>query len=367
MNKILSIFKRIPILDRYLIGQFVTTFLFILGMVISICVLVDFVEKVDEFLDKKPPMSEILFDYYLNFIPYWGNLLSPICIFLAVIFFTSRMASRTEIIPMYGAGITFGRVLIPYIITGIMLAGVSYYFKSHLIPKATEERIEFEYKYLRKPRLSRKRDVHKKVAPDTFVYIGYYNEKKKEGHTFGLERIKDGDILAKIDAKRIRWVDSTRSWKLSNVVARYITDLKEEVVMHRSLDTTFLLTPDDIYVKEQKAESMSLPELLEYIKWEEMRGSDILRELYIERHRRFSDPFSIIILTLIGFAMSSRKSRGGIALQIGLGLLICFLYIALLFAGQALISDTFPAWAAVWLPNIIFLPISIILLYLAPK
>jgi lipopolysaccharide export system permease protein len=353
--------------DLYITRQYLLTFFFILGMVLAICLLVDFVEKIDEFIDKDPPIEELIFDYYLNFIPFWGNLLTPICIYLGVIFFTSRMASRTELIPLLGAGVSFYRILLPYIFTSILLAGVSFYLKAYLVPEATAERIEFEYKYLRKRKISSNKHIHKKIALDSYMYISYYNERKKEGLTFSLERFKDGDITTKIQAKRITWVDSTASWRLRDVRVRHINGRKEMMTYHKFIDTTLLITPDDIYIKEQKAESMTLPDLITYTELEEMRGSDILKELYIERYRRYSDPVSIIILTLIGFAMSSRKSRGGIALQIGLGLLICFVFIALLFAGQAVVSDRYPPWLAVWVPNFVFFPISIILLRLAPK
>ncbi|MDX2249796.1 MAG: LptF/LptG family permease [Bacteroidia bacterium] len=354
-------------IDKYIVRQYITTFSFILGMVLAICLLVDFVEKLDEFIEKKPPMKEVIFEYYLNFLPFWGNLLTPICIFLAVIFFTSRMAGRTELIPMLSAGISFYRIMAPYLITSFLLAGVSFYLKAYLVPRSTATRIEFEYKYLKKRKISSNKNIHKKVAQDTFIYISYYNERKMEGLTFALERFKDGDITTKIQARRIYWVDSTQSWILREARVRDIDGGKESLRFYSEIDTTFLLTPDDIFIKEQKAESMPLGDLSHYIQLEEMRGSDILEELYIEKNRRFSDPIAVIILTLIGFAMSSRKSRGGIALQIGLGLLICFVYVALLFAGQAFVGNDFPPWLAVWMPNFVFLPVSVFLLRIAPK
>lgn len=358
---------RLKLIDRFLIRQYLTTFFFILGMVLVICLMVDFVEKIDEFIEKDPPMSEILFEYYLNFIFYWGNLLAPVCVCLAVIFFTSRMAGRSEIVPLLSSGVSFYRLLVPYVFTSILLAGISFGLKSYIIPDSTAVRIEFEYKYLKKRRISSNKNVHKKVAPDTYVYMSYFNERTGEGHLFALERIVDGEIRTKLDARKAVWVDSTQSWELRRVQVREIEGTRERLTFHSELDTTFLLTPDDIFIKEQKAETMRLPALLEYIRLEEMRGSDILEELYIERHRRFADPVASIILTLIAFAMSSRKSRGGVALQIGLGLLLSFIYIAVLYVGQAMVSDDFPAWAAVWMPNILYLPIALLLLYLAPK
>ncbi|GAB4416073.1 MAG: LptF/LptG family permease [Bacteroidia bacterium] len=358
---------RVKLIDRFIIRQYLSTFFFILGAVLVLCLLIDFVEKLDEFIEKDPPMQEILFEYYINFIFYWGNLLAPVCICLAVTFFTSRMAGRSELVPLLSCGVSFYRLLVPYLIVSFFLAGISFVLKSYIIPDSTAERVEFEYKYLRKRRISNNKDVHKKVAQDTYVYMSYYNERNMEGHTFGLERIVDGKIVTKISARKIEWIDSLQVWRMKRVQVREIGEKRERLYFYPEKDTTFLLTPDDIFIKEQKQETMRLPDLLEYIRLEEMRGSDILEELYIERHRRFADPIAGIILTLIGFAMSSRKARGGVALQIGLGLLMCFTYIALLFVGQAMVSDTFPAWAAVWMPNMLYLPIALILLRLVPK
>jgi lipopolysaccharide export system permease protein len=358
---------RITIIDRFIIRQFLITFFFIMGIVLAIAVLIDFVEKIDDFLDKKPPLKEIVFDYYANFLPYFGQLFSPICIFLAVIFFTSRMASRTEIIPLLTSGTSFYRIMVPYMGTALLLCGLAFYFKGFLVPEATSRRIEFEYKYVRKKKISSTKDIHKKVAQDSFVYIGYYNERKKEGTNFSMERMEKGDIVTRISGQRLVWRDSTQNWRIEQAVVRHIDEDRERLVRRAFIDTTFLLTPDDIFKKEQYQETMILPELTRYIQLEEMRGSDILNELYIERNRRFSDPMAILILTLIGFSMASRKSRGGTALQIGLGLALCFVYIAMLYTLMAVSGDSLTPWQAVWLPNMIFFPISLFLLYRAPK
>mgnify|MGYP006269065217 CR=1 FL=1 len=356
------------LIDKYLVRQFVFTFLFILGIVLVICLVVDFVEKFDKLTDNNAPVEQIAFSYYPSFLFSWGNLLAPICVFLAVIFFTSRMAGRTELIPVLSAGVSFYRVLAPYVLVAVVMAGASFYLKSFLVPNSTAERLEFEYQYLNRRHISSNKNVHKKVAEDTYVYMSYFNNRKAEGHNFCLERFDGDKIRTKIRCRRVQWIDSTQSWLLKDKVEiRHIDSLEERLIFRDEVDTTFLLTPDDIYVKEEWAASMTLPDLLQYIELEEMRGSDILRELYIERHRRFSDPVAIVILTLIGFAMSSRKRRGGIALQIGLGLLICFIYIAFLIAGQSLVSEEVPIWIGVWFPNFVFLPLAIFLLAQAPK
>ncbi len=169
------------IIDWHIMRQFLSTFLFILGMVIAISIVVDIVEKLDEFLSKTPSLYEIVFVYYLNFIPFWGSSLAPICIYLAVIFFTSRMAQRSEIVPLLSAGVSYYRILVPYVMTAILLAMASFYLKSYLVPQSTARQLEFEYKYeMRGKRISSTKDIHKKVALDTYVYISYYNEKRKD-------------------------------------------------------------------------------------------------------------------------------------------------------------------------------------------
>ncbi|MDP5172684.1 MAG: LptF/LptG family permease [Bacteroidia bacterium] len=355
------------IIDRYIVKQFLSTFLFILGMVMAIAVMVDVVEKIDDFVEKKPPVMGIIMDYYLNFIPYWGNLLSPIVVFLAVIFFTSRMAGRTEIIAILAGGASFYRLMMPYLGTGIFLAVIAFVLKGFIIPTSTANRVEFEYAYLKKRPYINDRHIHKKVAQDSYLYIGYYNSSRAEGTTVGLEQVKDETTIVKMDARKMNWVDSLQLWQLKDVRIRTFDGLKEKLSFRPKIDTSFLLTPDDIYVKDQKAETMTLPELSHYISLEEMRGSDILRELYIERHRRFSDPVALIILTLIGYAMATRKTRGGVALQIGIGLGICFLYVALLVMGQAFVDDEFPAFVGVWMANFLFLPVAAFTLLVVPK
>jgi len=365
MNRFLRNFTRI--FDRYIAFKFLGAFFFLLGIVIIICVVVDFSEKSDEIFEKQIPMKELFTEYYLNFIPFWANLLSPVCIFLAVIFFTSRLTHRTELIPILTSGVSFMRLLAPYIFTATLLAGASFYLKGYLVPQATERQIEFEYKYFKKKKIHKDRDVHKKVAQDTYVYINFYNKNRMEGYGFTMEQKKGADFTTRIKADKAIWIDSTTSWKLEKVWRRDFQGERQKLQYFKQLDTTFLLSPDDIFVKEMLEASMTNTELEEFIRLEEMRGSDILSNLYFEKHRRYADPVAVIILTLIGFAMSSRKTRGGIALQIGIGLLISFFYIILLFAGKALISDTFSPFYAVWFPNFVFFPLSIFLLWIAPK
>jgi lipopolysaccharide export system permease protein len=355
------------IIDIYIIKKYLSTFFFLLGIVIVICVVVDFNEKSDDIFDKQIPLGSLFLDYYLYFIPFWGNLLSPVCIFLAVIFFTSRMAQRTELVPLLSSGISFYRILAPYILTSLFLGGISFYLKGYLVPEATEKQIEFEYKFFKKKKIHRDRDVHKKVASDTYVYMNYYNKNRQEGYNFTMERKEGSDFATRIKAEKAVWMDSTESWELQKVWRRDFRGANQSLRYYSVLDTSFYLSPDDIFIKEMMEASMTLPELKSFIELEEMRGSDILEALYFELNRRYADPIAVLVLTLIGFAMASRKSRGGIALQIGIGLLISFLYIILLFAGKAIINDTFSPFLAVWLPNFVFFPLAVFLLLIAKK
>jgi lipopolysaccharide export system permease protein len=348
------------LIDKYIIRQYLVSSFFLLAMIMIIAVMVDVMEKIDFLLGEKPPLNETITDYYFNFVAYFGNLLSPICIFLGVIFFTSRMAARTEIVPILSSGVSFGRLLAPYFFVALLTMTASFFLKSFLVPNSTEARLDYEYKYMykQKRRLTRMTDIHKKVANDVYVYFHHFNERTGIGTNFGMERLKDGEVTSKLSAKTIRWVDSTRNWRLEKVEIRNLDGMREKIERYPSLDTIFLLTPEEIFIREQLAESMTLPTLLDFIEKEEMRGSDILTMLYLERHRRFSDPVSIFILTMLGFAISFEKRRGGIALKIGLGMLLAFFYVALLYGGEIIVGEEYPPWLAVWTPNLIFLPIT---------
>lgn len=361
------------LIDKYLIKRFFITFFFILMMVLVIVWVVDMVEKMEDFSLKKPSFHELVFNYYLNLLLYYGNMFAPICVFLGVIFFTSQMAQRTELVALLSGGVSFYRVFLPYIIGAIILSGASFWLKGYIVPHATTKRLEFEYKYTNKRKVSRDRDIHKKVAADkktftdTYVYMTYFDNKRQEGFGFTMEKMQKGAMIGKMKAERAIWSDSLDKWQLRDVTLREMNGEKESIVKLPRVDTTFNLKPEDIFIVEQKSETMNNRELDKYIVLEEMRGSEILKDLYIEKNRRFADPIALIILTIIGYAMSSRKSRGGTALQIGLGVVISVLYIAMLLLGTLFISDVFPAWLAVWLPNMIFFPFSLLLLRLAPK
>lgn len=360
-------------LDVYIIRKFLGTFVFMVLIILAVTVVIDIAEKIDDFIERKPPIDKLIFSYYVNFCLFFGNLLSPICIFLAVIFFTSRLTSNTEIVAMLSAGVSFWRIMATYFITAMVLAAGSFYLNAYIVPVATKNRIDFEYEYLKKKIASRETNIHKKIGFDeatgqeTFVYLYMFNQIENQGYMFSMEIMKDKDIQKKIDAERIIWNDTLESWRLEGVKIHTFQDKVEHIYMLPTMDTTLLLTPDDIFIKEMRAESLPLNELSSSIELEKVRGSGLEEELTMELYKRYAYPFAAIILTLIGFSVSTKKRRGGTPLQIGIGLVIAFAYVLLVVTGQAIIGDKLPAWVAIWLPNLVFMTIALFLLRIAPK
>ena len=363
----------IKILDWYIFKRFISTFFFILGIFCIVILVIDVSEKIDDFLHFRPPLTALLFDYYLNFIFFFGNLISPICVFLAVIFFTSRLAQNTEITAILASGVNFYRLMMPYVFAALLLTGMIFYLKAYLVPKADVAMKEFENTYLGKERPMKDLNIHRKVATnkeegsETYVYFFSYNQLIHEGYIFYMEKIMNGDIVNKISCEKINWDKENERWTLSNCIIRELTMTTEKLTVRARIDTTFLLKPTDINVKDIRPESMNLEELNDYIKLEQERGSDILSELTLEKYRRYAYPFAALVLTIIGFSVSTKKQRGGTALLLGLGLIISFVFVVLVVVGETLFGESIPAWLRVWYPNITFFLIGIVLLRLAPK
>ncbi|MEM0996735.1 MAG: LptF/LptG family permease [Bacteroidota bacterium] len=363
----------LKIVDWYIVRKFIGTFFFMVLIILAVSIVIDVAEKIDDFIERQPPIDKLIFSYYINFCLFYGNLLSPICIFLAVIYFTSRMTNNTEIVALLSGGVSFWRVLGPYFVTALLLAGGSFYLNAYIVPVATQARIDFEYEYLKKKLVMRDLNIHKKIGynedtgEETFVYLYSFNQWIKEGYMFSMEVVKDKDIQKKLDAAKIIWNDTLQNWRLEGVKI-HTFDGKEEKLTHlMTMDTALLLTPDDIFIKEMRAKSLPLNDLYTSIELETMRGSGLADELIREKFERFAYPFSAIILTLIGFSVSTRKRRGGTPLQIGIGLVIAFAYVLLVVTGQAIAGENMPTWLAVWLPNIIFFVIALFMLRVARK
>ena len=363
----MSAFK-VKILDRYIIGKFMTTFFFALGLIIVIAIVFDVSEKIDDFLEKKAPFHSIVFDYYLNFIPYFANLFSPLFIFISVIFFTSKMAGQTEIVAILSSGVSFRRLLIPYMVVAALLASLSYFLNGYVIPHSNETRLAFENTYIKNPYVLKSRNIHRQIYPGQFIYFESYNTIEKMGFRFTYEEFEGGNLKYKLQSDRLVWDTINGHWRAENYMIREIEGMQESIRKGMRFDTTFSFTPEEFSRRENNIIAMDNQELNAFIAEKKMRGAEGLQFDLVEKHRRIAYPFATFILTLIGVALSSRKVRGGIGIQIGAGILLSFTYIMFMQVSTTFATNgDFPAVIAVWIPNLMYAVIAAYLLKNAPK
>ena len=362
-------FFGLKILDIYVIRKFLSTFLLSIALILSIVVIFDLSEKIDDFLESGAKLNVILFDYYLNFIPYFGVLFSSLFAFLAVIYFTSRMAYNTEIIAILNSGMSFRRFLLPYFITATLIAGVTFYLSDQVIPGANKVKLDFEEQYVKKrPIRFKTKNFHRQIEPGVYVYLHSYSNVSKVGYQFTIEKFEAGELVSKMVADQIRWDTTVNKWRARRYYIRTIDGLNETIEEGKQIDTTLAMHPDDFKMRLSIVETMSLKELDEFIQKQRMQGETNVISYLIERHNRIAFPFTTFILTLIGVAVSSRKIRGGIGLQIAIGVVISFTFILFLqFSKQFAIGGMLPVMAAVWLPNVFFLIVAIFLMRMAPR
>lgn len=359
---------KIKILDWYIIRKFLGTFFFALGLIIAIAIVFDISEKIDDFLEKEAPMRAIVFDYYLNFIPFFGNLFSPLFVFISVIYFTSRMASQTEIVAILSSGVSFKRMLVPYMVGAAILASISLYLNNYVIPHSNTTRIAFETKYIKNPFIYKNKHVHRQIAPGEFIYFESFNNIDKIGYQFSFEKFKDGKLTYKLLSDRVIWDSVKTKWTVESYFIRHIDGMNETVESGFQKDTAFAFTPDEFSRRSNYIETMDTGVLNDFIKQEQSRGSEEVPFYLVEKYRRTSFPFATFILTIIGVSLSSRKVRGGIGVQIGAGILLSFTYIMFMQVSQTFATNgNMPAILAVWLPNIFFSMIAAYLLRSAMK
>ncbi len=342
-------------LDRYIIRKFLGTFFFALLLIILIVVIFDISEKIDDFLVKQAPLKAIIFDYYFNFIPYFANLFSSMFIFIAVIFFTSKMAGDSEIIAILSSGISYRRLMYPYFVSALILSILSFLLINWVIPPANKHRLEFEEKYIRNKFTNREHDIHQQILPGQFIYMESYNNDYNIGYKFAIEQIEDGELKSKLISDYVQWDSTINKWRASNCYIRTFEDGKEQVVFHRKLDTTLNMFPTDFTRRRNVVEAMNYQELNAFIEEETRKGAENIVLWKLEKHQRFASVFSTFILTLIGVSLSSRKTRGGIGLNIGIGILLAFTYIMFMQVSTVLATNAnVPPVIAVWIPNVIF-------------
>lgn len=355
-------------LDWYIIKKFLGTFFLALGLIISIAIIFDASEKIDDFIDTQAPFKAVILDYYLNFIPYFANLFSSLFVFIAVIFFTSKMAYNSEIVAMLSSGVSFRRILLPYMMAAAFITLFSFTLGYYIIPRANRVRIEFQDTYLKGSRRVKEHNIHRQLRPGVYMYVENFVLRKGTGYQFALEKFEGQKLVSKLNASRIQWDTTKQNWKVERYIIRDFTDTGHVIKRGLELDTTLNFKPEDLAQKDEYVSIMTARELDNYIEKQQMRGTSAVINSRLERAKRVAFPFSTFILTLIGVTLSSRRVRGGIGLHIGFGILLSFTYILFMrFADMFAISGVFYPEFAVWIPNIVYAIIGLVLYKYAPK
>ncbi len=356
-------------LDWYLIRKFLGTFVYAMFLIILIVIVFDISEKISDFIEKKAPIGAIIFDYYVNFIPFFVNMFSALFTFVAVIFFTSRMAANSEIVAILGSGISFRRMLIPYLLCAVLIGVLNVYLANFLIPKVNEDRLAFEKEYIRDPYYNRDRDIHLQYDSTTFYFVENFDVYAQSGYRFAFEDISpETGLKQKIVAESARFDSTENTWILSSYHIRTLDSLGEKIEHGNRKNFDFPIRPKDFSRDIAKIETMDHRELKEFIELETLRGSSRIKAYQYDALIRWSHPFAALVLTLIGVSISSRKTRGGTGFHMAMGLMVAFTFILFLqFSRVFATFGNFPVWLAAWLPIILFGLIALFLLRIAPK
>ncbi|MBQ0072833.1 MAG: LptF/LptG family permease [Prevotella sp.] len=345
-------------LDRYIIGKFIGTYFFAILLIISIAIVFDFNEHLSKFTQYHAPWKAIVFDYYLNFVPYFANLFSPLFVFIAVIFFTSKMAGNSEIISILAAGVSFKRMMRPYMISCIIISALSYTLSAYVIPHGTVVRQNFESLYKNKKKDTAAENVQLQVDKGVIAYIQHYDNNIKRGYGFCLDKFENKKLISHMTASDIQYdtiSDTKYHWKVQNWKIREVRGMKEKITSGVQMDTLIMMEPIDLVYSRGQQETFTSPELREYISKQIDRGSSNVVQYEVEYHKRIASSFAAFILTIIGASLSSRKRKGGMGMYLAIGLALSFLFILLqtISATFAINAGTPPIVAA-WMPNILF-------------
>lgn len=358
---------RLKIIDWYIIKKFLGTFVFAITMMIAITVVFDVNEKLDHFMKPEVTVYEIIFDYYLNFIPYFINLFSPLFTFIAVIFFTSKIADQSEVIAILSNGISFNRFVVPYLISASIIAMASFTLSAYIIPPANITRIEFQNTYIKNKKVEYARNIQLEVEPGVFAYFDSYNAPSSMGYRFSLDHFEDKKLVSRLTANSIKY-DSLYKWTIIDYMIRDFDVMKENISYGTRKDTTLLFSPSDFLIAVNDSETMTTPQLKEHIERQKKRGMANIQLFEIEYYMRYANIASFFILTLIGVSLSSRKIKGGMGMNIGIGLGLSFSYILFTkITSTFAISGMVSPMVAVWIPNILYTFITIYVFRKAPR
>jgi len=354
-------------IDSYIIKKFLGTYFFSIVLILSIAVVFDLTEKLDKFADHDAPLKAIIFDYYLNFIPYYMNMFSPLFTFIAVIFFTSKLASNTEIIAILSSGVSFRRLMLPYFISAAVIGSISFVVGGFIIPPANKKMLTFEDKYVRKIKQDNAQNVQMEVEKGVIMYIERFEVSNNTGYRFSLEKFNGKTLASRLTAETITW-DSINRWKITNYLQRDFNGMRESITKGASKDTTIMVHPEEFFITAEEAPQMNLIQLGSYLNRQRNRGVGNIKGFEDEYYKRYSLPLAAFIMTLIGVSISSKKVRGGMGLNLGVGLGLSALYIlfSTMSTSFSVNGSTSPVVAA-WLPNLVFLLVGVYLYHTAPK
>lgn len=358
-------------IDRYIITKFLSTYIFLIIIIILIFIIFDFNEKIDKFTQSNVSMEKVILDYYLNFVPYFSNLFSPLFVFIAVIFFTSKLADNSEIIAMKSAGMSFRRMLRPYMISAALIALMSFLLGAYVIPKGNIARVNFENTYIKKKKITSADNIQMKVDTGVVAYITHFDNKTKSGYGFSLDKFEDKKLVSHLTAQTIQYdtlSDRRYSWTLRMYRIRTQEGMRERIESGNKLDTIIMMEPSDFFYTNKQQETMTLPQLDEFIDKQTMRGASGVSTFEVEYHKRFAMPFAAFILTIIGVSLSCEKRKGGMGTSIGVGLALSFSYILFQAVSAAFATNAgFSPMLAVWIPNILFSIIAFFLYRRTPQ
>jgi lipopolysaccharide export system permease protein len=372
------------LIDKYILKRFLSTFFFVVLILLAVITVIDLTEKMDKLAKAQVDNGQILM-YYLNFIPWIGSLLTPITIFIATVYVCARMAGHTEIIAILASGVSFRRILFPYFLGSLLVAITSFALNGWLIPNSNKTRLAFEVQYLKSKYFFDKKNIHIQVSPDVYLYMQSYNNSNQTGYHFTMEKFEENKLIEKLEANRIQWDTTKQKWVMKEWKLRRIETIfqqtagkekdttavvQDEITRGTNLDTALVIHPKEFESDYRKYDGMTINELQDYIRTLKARGSTGVEAYEVELYTRFAAPFTIFILVFMGAIVSSRKSRGGTGVQIALGFLLSFVFI-IFFTVFRTYAENGSEWLtpqiSVWIPNIIFGAIALIMYKYVPR
>lgn len=358
-------------IDRYIIKKFLGTYFFSIALIMAIATIFDFNERIDKFTSSHATWHEIIFDYYLNFIPYLANLFSALFVFISVIFFTTKLADNSEIIAMRSTGMGFNRLLRPYMISAGVIAVLTFTLGAFVIPHGNVERLNFDQQYIHKKKITTAENVQLQVDTGVVAYIQHFDNDTKTGYNFSLDKFSDKKLVSHLTASSIQYdtlAQKRYRWKIRDYEVRELHGLREKISNGSELDSIIMMEPSDFMYSRNQQETLTSPELYEFIQKQKLRGAANLSMFEVEFHKRFAAPFAAFILTVIGVSLSCQKRKGGMGLSLGIGLALSFSYILFETVSSTFaVNAGWPPMLSAWIPNILFSIVAFVLYKRAPK